>query len=274
MGVRRPAIKGTWEMKVRDFGTFDDPLLLCGGPYSNLQALQALAEIADGNPCVCTGDVVAYGAAPSETIALMRTLGWPVVAGNCERQIAEAAPDCGCGFGIEGTCDRLAQSWYPYALSGCDDEARAWMADLPDIGTFQQGSRRYAVIHGGATTINRYLWPSSAAEDLQSEIEAIEAHIGKIDGVVAGHSGIAFQRRINGRHWINAGAVGLPPHDGRPETRYAILDNGEVVFHRLHYDHSAAKTEMERVGLTQGYHIALSTGVWPSEDILPPELTR
>ncbi len=31
---------------------------------------------------------------------------------------------------------------------------------------------------------------------------------------------------------------------------------------------------MERAGLTQGYHSALRSGYWPSEDVLPPELRR
>ena len=107
-----------------------------------------------------------------------------------------------------------------------------------------------------------------------NEINALEQDIGPVDGVVAGHSGIAFHRKIGRHQWINAGAIGLPPHDGRPETRYAVLENGEVTIHRLRYDHQAARQAMEDAGLTQGYHEALTTGIWPSEDVLPPELRR
>ena len=39
-------------------------------------------------------------------------------------------------------------------------------------------------------------------------------------------------------------------------------------------DREKFKAAMDDVGLTQGYHVTLSTGVWPSEDVLPAELRR
>ena len=261
-------------MRVQDFGQFDEGVTLFGGPYSNLPALEALASMVGDGPAICTGDVVAYGGQPVETLELIRRLGWPLVAGNCERQIAEGAEDCGCGFDAGSACDLLSQGWYPFALSAIDGEARGWMAGLPDIGTFTQKGRRYAVIHGGATDIARFLWPSSLDADFLHEIEAIEAAIGPISGVVAGHAGVAFHRQIGEHQWINVGAIGLPPHDGRPETRYAVLKDGEVTIHRLTYDHEAAKRAMEVAGLTQGYHDTLASGIWPSEEVLPQALRR
>lgn len=245
-------------MEVRDFGVHDGPLVLFGGPCSNLHALEALARAAGGRPAICTGDVVGHSADPGATVALIRRLGWPVVAGNCERQFARGAGDCDCGFAAGGACD----------------EARAWMAGLPDAGTFVHLGRRYAVIHGCWTSANRFLWPSSDTEEFVAEISALEAALGPLDGIVAGHSGIAFHRRIGRHQWINAGAVGLPPHDGRRETRYAVLDRGELVIHRLAYDHAAARAAMEKAGLTGGYHDTLTSGIWPSEEMLPPELRR
>ena len=72
--------------------------------------------------------------------------------------------------------------------------------------------------------------------------------------------------------WINAGVIGMPPHDGGAQTRYAILDEGTVRIHNLHYDASAAAAQMRDVGLTQGYEVALQSGYWPSEDVLPVSL--
>lgn len=274
MGCGGPWFKGEMGLRVQDFGRFDGKVTLYGGPYSNVQALEALVARQDGTPAICTGDVVAYCGDPAATVALMRRLGWPVVAGNCERQIAGDAPDCACGFDEGMTCERLARTWYPFARDALGAEDKAWMADLPEIGTFVQAGRRYAVIHGGGTEINRFLWPSTETVDFETEIAAIEAAIGPVNGVVAGHSGIPFHRRIGEHHWINAGVIGLPPHDGRPATRFAVLEDGEVTFHHLDYDHGAARAAMEAAGLTQGYHETLETGVWPSEDILPAELCR
>ena len=272
MGAQAGAIKGRQAVNVADFGHFEGPLVLCGGPYSNLQATRAMVEAAAGRAVICTGDTVAYCADPAPTVALVRKSGWRVIAGNCERQIAEGADDCGCGFGDGSACDLLSRGWYPHALAATDAAGRAWMAELPDVATFVHEGRRYAVVHGGGTAINRFVWPSSAEVDFERELSAIEQVTGPVDGVISGHCGIAFQRRIGAHHWINAGAIGLPPHDRRPETRYAVLDAGEVAIHRLAYDHEAAAVEMEAVGLTQGYEAALRTGIWPSEDILPPEL--
>ena len=65
------------------------PLLVFGGPYYNLQATIAMRVEAErlGIPAcnvVCTGDVVAYAAAPEQTVQLIRDWGIAVVAGNCE----------------------------------------------------------------------------------------------------------------------------------------------------------------------------------------------
>ena len=262
------------QLIVRDFGHFDAPVVLFGGIYSNLHALEALIKAVGDGPAISTGDLVAYAALPSETVARFRALGWPTIAGNCERQIADGAEECGCGFDDGSACDLLSRGWYPHALTAIGADDRDWMAVLPDIGTFVQKGRRYAVIHGGASDIARFIWPTTVQADFETEIALVENAVGAVDGIVAGHSGIAFHRMIGRHQWINAGAVGLPPHDGRSETRFAVLDAGDVVIHRLSYDHEAARVAMEKAGLTQGYHEALTSGIWPSEDVLPTELRR
>ncbi len=259
---------------VSDFGDFDRDLVLCGGPYSNLQAVEALADQAAGRPVFCTGDVVAYCADPGLSVDRVRALDWHVVAGNCERQIAEGGTDCGCGFDVGSTCYALAAQWFTHAAAHVSPEAKKWMAGLPDIGVFTCRGRRYGVVHGGTTAINRFIWPNSPNHVFTDEIAALTQIIGPVDGIVAGHSGIAFQREVAGVHWINAGVIGLPPHDGRPNTRYAVLKETGVVFERLSYDHRGAAEAMTRAGLTQGYEKTLLSGIWPSEDVLPGSLRR
>jgi len=60
----------------------NEPVLIFGGCYGNLQATQALlAEAArrriPPGRMICTGDVVAYRANPVETVALVRAAGLP-----------------------------------------------------------------------------------------------------------------------------------------------------------------------------------------------------
>ncbi|WP_101066207.1 metallophosphoesterase family protein [Roseovarius salinarum] len=266
-------------MKIVDFGRHDGPLVLFGGPYSNLQATQALLAHARSRgiapaATVCTGDVVAYCGAPAATVAALRAAGCPVVAGNCEKQLAAGAGDCGCGFAPGSTCDRLSARWYSHADAALGPGDRAWMAGLPDIGLFTHRGGRFAVIHGGATDVARFLWPTSPDACFAEEIAAVRAAAGPVDGIVAGHCGIPFTRRVAGVAWINAGVIGMPPNDGAPQTRFAVLAGGAPRIERLTYDHAGAAATMRAAGLTQGYDRGLATGYWPSEDVLPPDLRR
>lgn len=264
---------------IKDLGTLRSDILLYGGPYSNFQATKALmdwADLAEIPPAsrICTGDLVAYGADAVAVLGLVKACGGPVVAGNCEVQLAQAAADCGCGFATDSACSILAKDWYAYANRVIRPEDRTYMAGLPDWVVFSHANKRYAVIHGGATDVSRFLWPTNPIEDFVQEINAIRTEIGPIDGVICGHSGIAFSRQIDGVQWINAGVIGMPSHNGQPSTWFAVLGNDGVRLERLAYDHIAAATAMSDAGLIQGYHLALSTGYWPSEDILPFGLRR
>lgn len=261
-------------MHVADLGELRGEVVLFGGPVSNLQATKAMIATVDERPAICTGDVVAYCGRPAETVSAIRGTGWPVVAGNCERQMAEGADDCGCGFGDGTTCDLLSRDWYAHARRELDADARSWMAALPDAVTFTHAGRRVVVLHGGWTAINRFIWPSDGAAVFREEIAAIAADIGPVDMVVGGHSGIAFERVVDDVSWLNAGSIGLPPHDGRPETRYVVLGEDGARVERLRYDAEAARADMERAGLVKGYDETITTGVWPSEDILPTALGR
>ena len=255
---------------IADFGPLDGPVLLFGGPYSNFAAMQALIAEAERlgigpENAICTGDVVAYCGEPAETVALVRDWGCRVIAGNCELQLAAGADDCGCGFAEGSVCDALSAEWFAYANGRIDADARRWMADLPQLACFQNAGRRYGVLHGGATDVSRFLWPG---DDKSSERAALEAAVGAVDCVVAGHSGIGFVEP----GWINAGVIGMPPHNGARDTEFCVLENGEATLQRLSYDAAGAATAMR--GRSTPYADALLTGWWPSEDVLPQELRK
>ena len=135
-----------------------------------------------------------------------------------EKQLAARALDCGCGFEDGTTCDLLSAAWYAFANENVDEAARDWMGTLPDIITFDHSGRRVAVIHGGVTDVSRFLWASSDEGAFLEELDALNILCGDIDMVIAGHSGLTFQRDIAGVRWINAGVIGMPPHDGKTQT--------------------------------------------------------
>ncbi|MGY3436708.1 MULTISPECIES: metallophosphoesterase family protein [unclassified Marinovum] len=266
-------------MKSADLGRIEGPVLLFGGPYSNRHATQALrAEAArreiPPSACILTGDVVAYCGDPAGTVKEVRDWGCAVIAGNVEKQLAEGAGNCGCGFEEGSTCDRLSAGWYGFADAAMTEEMRGWMAELPDIAVFTQGARRYGVIHGGVADISRFLWSTSPESAFAEEVARLQALVGPVDGVVAGHSGLPFVRDVAGVAWINAGVIGMPPHDGGRDVRFVVLGADGPVIETLAYDWQAAQAEMRAAGLTQGYELGLETGVWPSEDVLPEALRR
>ncbi|MEL7213899.1 MAG: metallophosphoesterase family protein [Pseudomonadota bacterium] len=262
-------------MVICDLGELSGDVLLFGGPYSNLQAAEALFAACVGIPRenrICTGDVIAYCADPVATWDLVAAQTGCIVAGNCEQQLARRAPDCGCGFDENTTCDLLSRGWYPYADARVTEAQRAAMAGCPEVALFTHAGRRVAVIHGGVTDIARFIFSESPETAFAEERAALEAPVGAVDMIVTGHSGIAFTRDLDGCLWVNAGVIGMPPHDHSAQTEYAVLSDAGMSFKKLCYDAGAARAAMEAAGLIQGYHIALTTGVWPSEDVLPDSM--
>lgn len=252
------------------------PLLVFGGPYSNLQATRALKDEAErlGIPSgnvICTGDIVAYAANPEETARLIRDWEIAVVAGNCEEQLAGGAADCGCGFADGSECDRLSRGWYPYALAHTSAESRAWMAGLPQRLDVTYAGAAISVVHGGATQNNRFLFGSQHAE-LEAEWRAVNRSQA-CDIVLAGHAGIPFVASLSGGFWVNAGVIGMPANDGTPDGWYVLVDQVDGALRlrhrRLAYDFATAAAAMRRAGHANGYARTLVTGIWPSHDVLP-----
>jgi predicted phosphodiesterase len=250
------------------------PLLVFGGPYSNLAATQAMRAEAErlGIPArqiICTGDVVAYGAEPEATTQLIRDWGIHVIAGNCEEQLAAGAADCGCGFDEGSACDLLSKGWYPFANSRISAASRAWMGALPSSITFDAFGQRFRVIHGGVTQTNRFLFASDTVA-LRDETKRANA-----DVIIAGHSGLPFTARIGDALWFNPGVIGMPANDGTPDVWYGLI-TADAVTHtltfatrRLVYDFNAAAGALRREGHANGYARTFVTGLWPSLDVLP-----
>ncbi|AZZ95078.1 metallophosphoesterase [Hahella sp. KA22] len=265
----------TLMQKTLDLGTFDDAVMVFGGPYGNLQATLALRKQAEAlgltpDRIICTGDVAAYCAEPQEVVEALRDWGVQVLMGNCEESLAEDAADCGCGFTAGSQCAVLSEDWYSYCRQALSAEARAWMGALPRRIRFQFGPWRAAVIHGGAEVLNRFIFASTAIGTKREEVAHCNA-----DLMIAGHCGIPFTQAINGAIWHNPGVIGMPANDGSPDVWWALLrldSEGRlrIRHHRLSYDYRLAQERMRRSGLDNGYASALSSGLWPSMDVLPP----
>jgi predicted phosphodiesterase len=251
----------------------DNPVLVFGGPYGNLEATKALFSeaslkgIAPEN-IICTGDVVAYCADPQATVDLLRKKNIAVVMGNCEEQLGLGAEDCGCGFEEGTACDVLSQQWYAFSSQHLDASSCAWMRGLPRKIILEIAGLKLAIIHGSVSEIARFVFNSSPENTLQQEIDLSEC-----DGVIGGHCGLPFTRMVDGKLWHNPGVIGMPANDGTPRVWYSILtvldDSLQNSHHALAYDFEGAAQRMRDAGLPIGYAECLENGLWPSLDVLP-----
>ncbi len=218
---------------------------------------------------ICTGDVAAYCADPQACADRLRGEGIAVVMGNCEESLGADAADCGCGFAEGSACERLSLDWFAYCRAALDASAKSWMAALPRRLELGLAGRRLAVIHGGASAINHFIFASAPAREKRRELELAGA-----EGVIAGHCGLPFSELVGTKLWHNAGTIGMPANDGTPRVWFSLLeaDAGgiRVSHHALAYDHATAARKMRERGLPEGYAACLLDGLWPSCDILPP----
>lgn len=259
-------------MNLLNLGKLDGQILVFGGPYSNLAATQAIRAKAEslGIPAdyvICTGDLVAYCAEPAETIDLIREWEISVVMGNCEESLGQESDDCGCGFDEGSACSVLSITWYQYASALINSSQRQWMAKLPRSIDFQYSGLDFKVIHAAVDSINQFIFASDSSSDKVKQIKQAG-----VDVIIGGHSGIPFGQKINDGYWLNAGVIGMPANDGRPEVWYMLLTPSEQGFttswHRLSYDFKQSQKSTNTAGMTE-YARALENGLWPSMDVLP-----
>jgi predicted phosphodiesterase len=264
---------------IRDLNTLTGPVLIFGGPYSNLHATTALLELAErrgipANNMICTGDIIAYAGDPSDTLDAIIHSQVHVVMGNCEESFGSKGDDCGCGFEEGSDCDVLSRQWYAYADSTLSPNQRLWMRGLPNHLRFSLNGYRFAVIHGGVRDISRWIFQSTPEDVKRHEIGELEG-IDPVDGVIAGHCGLPFVDNLGDKVWINPGVVGMPANDGTPKTWYAILepttDGISIDLQTLDYDFEGAAERMKTLSLATAYAETLVTGLWPNMDVLATE---
>jgi len=258
---------------ILDLGVKQGPMLIFGGPYSNLLATEALIReaqalgIAPSN-IICTGDVVAYAGEPAETTDAIINWGITTVMGNCEESFGAEADDCGCGFAEGTACDVMSRQWYAYANSCLDPDHRAWMRALPRQVRFMFAGKRFAVVHGSASSINTFVF--EASDDALKRQGFAELGV---DAIIGGHSGVPFSQLLDDRLWHNAGVIGMPANDATPRVWYSLIREDaagiRVEIRPLAYDHAAAAASMRAKKMPTGYAGCLEDGLWPNMDVMP-----
>jgi len=261
-------------LQQKHIGSLRGKLLVFGGVYSNLQALEAIKQVAEREgiaptSIICTGDIVGYCAEPEACIQLVKDWGIHSIAGNVELNLADGVEDCGCNFDDGSRCDLLSRQWYPYAQSQLSEASIKWINMLPLYLTFEFAGEKGMVVHGAYQDIARFVFASTDWEE-----KAAQFALTQTDILLSGHCGLPFSQQKDGKSWLNAGVIGMPANDGTPRVWYMILEETETGWvhqHKnLHYDHLTAAHMMRGRPLPKSYALTLETGIWDNMDILPP----
>ena len=261
-------------MDLGDLTENQQPLLIFGGSYSNLEATQALKKWADDNgfspqQCICTGDIIAYCGNPVETTDLIYQWGVHCIQGNVEQSLADKSDDCGCGFESGTVCDILSKGWFAFADSAIQQAHRDWFKSIPDSLEFKYANRNIKIVHGAVSNVSRFMFESQPDRNFLQEFDLCNADI-----IISGHSGIPFTKKISNKIWHNSGALGMPANDGTPRVWFSIVSidsENQINFshHSLDYEFEITQQTMLQNQLNQGYDQAISSGLWPSMDVLP-----
>ncbi len=244
-----------------------------GGVYSNPYALRALADDSRARGCeqrFCLGDLGGFGAECDAVQPLLRELGADTIAGNYDVAIGRGDEDCGCGYSSERD-NRFAQLMYDYTRAHTSPALAAWMRDLPGELRTTIGGVDVHMVHGSPLAINDFMWESLDDEELAYRARASGARL-----LLCTHTGIPWQREVEGTLIVNVGAIGRPANDGRTEVWYAVLDldGGEierVELVPLAYDWRAQAASMRAAGLPEAFVETIETGWWTTcLEVVPP----
>jgi len=250
-------------------------IAVCGGAYANPYALQAWltdARARGAQRLFCLGDLGGFGAECDAIWPLLIDAGVECIAGNYDVAIGRGDEDCGCGYSDERD-NHFAQLMYDYTREHTSPGFAAWMRTLPAELREDLGGLAVHMVHGSPLAVNDFLWESLEDDELRLRLRAGAGTAP--DVLLCTHTGLPWQRRVDGTLIVNVGTVGRPANDGRPDTWYAILDleageaRAQIV--PLAYDWRAHAAAMRSAGLPDPFIETIETGWWTTcLEIVPP----
>ncbi len=229
-------------LKTRALGEQTEPVMLFGGAYGNIQALEALMEQALKNRItphriISTGNNIAPFLQPDSSLSFIRSLGIETIMGVMEELGAMDAPDGilrDMGIHLEGK------------LSAPN---KAWLAGLPQRINFSMEGKTFYVVHGAYTQPYCIMNQATPWNEKQLEFAAIKEHDCDTHAIIAGFSEQAFAQKDATYLWMNPGIIGLPLEKSSTPAWYALLKPSnktiDIEFHPLYYDMGATISSLK-----------------------------
>ncbi|MGI8807142.1 MAG: radical SAM protein [Acidimicrobiales bacterium] len=243
-----------------------------GGPYSNPYALRALLDDARARGCeriFCLGDLGGFGAEPDALWPLLVDGGVECIAGNYDIAIGRGDEDCGCGY-RDPRDNQFAQLIYDFTRAHTSQDFAAWMRRLPGQHREVIAGVDVHMVHGSPLVVNDFFWESLPDHDVRERLAASGA-----DVLLCTHTGLPWQKRLDGKLVVNVGVIGRPANDGRTEVWYAVLDladgQAEAELVPLEYDWRAHAASMRAAGIPEAFVETIETGWWTTcLEVVPP----
>ncbi len=220
--------------------------------HSNLEALKAVLDKINSlgiKQIYCLGDLIGYGANPTECLKIIKKIKIPCLCGNHEWAVVNRD-----------------LSWFnPVAA-----QALKWTSDKLDdkelsyIKTFREKmfikkDLKILLVHGSPKTpLREYVYANDVNENFIKNLDC--------DVLIMGHTHVPFVKKLvisgNSKLVINCGSVGQP-RDSDNRASFALLDTAimktEII--RVEYDIRAAAEKIIKVGLPEFLAYRLYLGV-------------
>lgn len=200
--------------------------------HSNTVALDAVLEdLPPIDGIVCAGDIVGYNPWPAACLDAVREREIPSVMGNHDRAVAT-----GTAFRFNS----MAGAGVEHAREHLDDDAVAWLGDLPDTRTAFDG--RVKLVHGHPDDPDRYTYPEEFAPSMLDDEDVL----------VLGHTHVQGHEVFDEGIVLNPGSVGQP-RDRDPRAAYSLLDldDHSVEERRVTYDIDRVAAAVTDAGLPE-----------------------
>ncbi len=225
-------------------------------------ATLAAIDAAGPDEVVCLGDLVGYGAAPNETIDLVRERAIPTIIGNYDDGVGFDRDDCGCAYKDAAERER-GQASLMWTRGVVTPERKAFLRGLLPEVRLEIDGVRLRLVHGSPRRMNEYLFEDRDERSLERIARGAAC-----DVLVFGHTHKPWTRDIGGVRFVNAGSAGKPK-DGDPRACWVLLTLAPgtpltVTYHRVPYDVAdmAAAIRAED-GLSDRFAEDLETGGVP-----------
>jgi predicted phosphodiesterase len=222
-------------------------VLLLSDIHANIDALEAVeADVLQGQDRVdqiwVLGDLVDYGAAPTEVIAWVRTHATRVVRGNHDHAVG-TGEDCRSA----PLYHDLAVATRAYFRARLPLSDLTYLAGLPLQSAVTLASERQAVLVHASPQDPLFGYVPTDAPEATWRAALDPARSASF--VFVGHTHDQYTRTIDRTRVVNPGSVGLPK-DGDPRAAYAIVDDGDIELRRVAYDTERAAARIEALPLT------------------------